>query len=94
MLSMVGLGNRQEKALDDHGAQPATIDLSHAVAEEPVEPAAADNDAEPVAADDHAAPTEAGIEAIERASDASDLGETRKAGEEHAEPATAEAVVH
>ena len=94
MLSMVGLGNRQEKALDDHGAQPATIDLSHAVAEEPVEPAAADNDAESVAADDHAAPTEAGIEAIERASDASDLGETRKAGEEHAEPATAEAVVH
>jgi hypothetical protein len=52
MLSMVGLGGSEEKPAEDHGEQatadghdtpPAKEDMSHAVAEEPIEPAAEDH---------------------------------------------------
>jgi len=55
MLSMVGLGGSEEKPTEDSGGQtkaddrdtqPAKEDMSHAVAEEPIEPAAEDRNDE------------------------------------------------
>ncbi|CAN7683642.1 hypothetical protein [Rhizobium sp. LjRoot254] len=55
MLSMVGLGGGEKKPTEDHSdqvkadghdVQPAKEDMSHAVAEEPIEPAAEDHSEE------------------------------------------------
>ncbi|WP_258158605.1 hypothetical protein [Rhizobium sp. TH2] len=61
MLSMVGLGGGEQKPTEDHGdqvkadghdVQPAKEDMSHAVAEEPIEPAAEDHSEEAKPADE------------------------------------------
>lgn len=68
MLSMVGLGGGDEKPTEDHGdqakadgrdKQPANEDMSHAVAEEPIEPGAED----PAVTEEDAPPAESDAEA-------------------------------
>ncbi|MDB5550329.1 MAG: hypothetical protein JWL86_313 [Rhizobium sp.] len=104
VLSMVGLGGSEEKPTEDHGdqvkaqghdAQPAKEDMSHAVAEEPIEPATDDHAEKPVASEEHAAPAESDAEAAEhepvKANDhdakaTSELSTTDDASEDHDKP--------
>lgn len=100
ILSMVGLGGDEKPAEDhgdqakteDHGVQPAKVNTSHAVAEEPIEPAAENHEAKPVVTEDHAQPAD--TDAADHAPANSETKEEQKAGEEHAKPATKEAAAH
>lgn len=104
MLSMVGLGGGEEKPAEDHGGrtkadghdtQPGKEDMSHAVAEEPIEPAADDHAEKPAVSEEHAPPAESDAEATEhepaKAEDHSE--EAKSADEKHveAEPASHDA---
>jgi len=71
MLSTVGLGGTDEKPSENHGDQtkagghdkPANEDMSHAVAEEPVEPAPDEHSEKPAVTGEHAPPAENDAEA-------------------------------
>jgi hypothetical protein len=104
MLSMVGLGGDEQKPAEDHGdqakadghdTQRAKEDMSHAVAEEPVEPAAEDHSEKPVVSEEPAPPAEGDAEASEHEpAKAEDHSEGAKpADEKHveAEPASHDA---
>jgi hypothetical protein len=83
MLSMVGLGGGNEKPATEQ--EPAAKDMSHAVAEEPIEPAADEHVEKPVVTEEHAPPAESDAEATEH--------EPAKA-EDHSEEAQPSAEKH
>jgi hypothetical protein len=88
MLAMLGLGGSDEKPTTAH--EPAVEDMSHAVAEEPIEPAAEDHGEKPAISEELAPPDESDAEATEHEPA---KAEDKPADEKHveAEPASHDA---
>lgn len=86
MLSMVGLGSSENKAVADEEYE--------AVADEPVEPASLEQGVKPATAEVHVPSVETEADATEQTPAKSDAKEEHRTSAQHIKPATSEAALH